>query len=266
MSVRDPALSVIETASEDVFLGDALTVRQPRNGYRAGTDAVLLAAWIGPESAGKGPILDVGSGVGVVGLCAAARCPDAKVLLVEREPDLAVLARHNIKRNGLEMRVSVVEADIARSSDALLHSGIASETFPIVLANPPYHQEGRSTAAPSPLKAASHQMAQDALDTWGRFMCRMAAPGGRVAMIHKAEALPQILSVFEGRFGGINVLPIYPRADASAIRVIVSGIKGSRAPIAIKPALVLHGPEQAFLPEIEAVFRHGAALPSRFGG
>lgn len=266
MKVSEPDLSIVERASEDLFLGDALTVRQPRNGYRAGTDAVLLAAWINPETAGKGPVLDVGSGVGVVGLCVAARCPNARVLLVEREPDLAVLARHNIERNGLEMRVSVVEADIARSSDALLRSGIASETFPIVLANPPYHEEGRSTAAPSPLKAAAHQMAPDALDTWARFMNRMALPGGRVAMIHKAEALPQILSVFEGRFGGINVLPVYARAGTPAIRVIVSGIKGSRAPMSIKPALVLHGPEQAFLPEIEAVFRHGAALPARFGG
>lgn len=266
MQVSDPEQSIIETASEDLFLGEALTVRQPRNGYRAGTDAVLLASWLSPETAGKGPVLDVGAGVGVVGLCVAARCPDTEVLLVEREPELAVLARHNVERNGLKMRVSVVETDIARSSDALSRSGIASESFPIVLANPPYHQEGRSTAAPSPLKAVSHQMAEDALETWARFMTRMAAPGGRVAMIHKAEALPRILSVFEGRFGGIGVLPIYPRAGASAIRVIVSGIKGSRAPITVKPPLVLHGPEQAFLPEIEAIFRHGAALPAQYGG
>lgn len=266
MRANEPDQPVIDASTEDLFLGEALTVRQPRNGYRAGTDAVLLAALLSPETAGNGPVLDVGAGVGVVGLCVAARCPNAKVLLVEREPELAVLARHNIERNGLAMRVSVVEADIARSSDALFRSGIASESFPIVLANPPYHQEGRSTAAPSPLKAASHQMAESALETWARFMTRMAMPGGRVAMIHKAEALPQILSVFEGRFGGIGVLPIYPRAGAAAIRVIVTGIKGSRAPITIKPPLILHGPGQAFRPEIEAVFRHGAALPAQFGG
>ena len=96
MRVNEPGQPVIEAATEDFFLSETLAVRQPRNGYRAGTDAVLLAALLSPETAGKGPILDVGAGVGVVGLCVAARCPDAKVLLVEREPDLAVLARHNI--------------------------------------------------------------------------------------------------------------------------------------------------------------------------
>ncbi len=51
-----------------------------------------------------------------------------------------------------------------------------------------------------------------------------------------------------------------------AIGVIVSGIKGSRAPASIDPGLVLHGPDQAFLPEIEAVFRYGAALPRKIRG
>jgi FkbM family methyltransferase len=266
MNALEPGQSALETSSEDLFLGEALVVRQPRNGYRAGTDAVLLAASIGPESVGTGPILDVGSGVGVVGLCVAARCPRASVVLLEREPNLVALARHNIERNGLAMRVSVVQADIARASGALDEAGIASETFAIVLANPPYHEEGRSTAAESRLKAAAHQMPQDALETWARFMNRMAAPGGQVAMIHKTEALPRILAAFDGRFGGISVLPIHARAAESAIRVIVTGIKGSRAPISIKPGLILHGPDQAFLPEIEAVFRYGAALPSKFGG
>lgn len=251
-----------DPVTEDLFLGDALSVVQPRSGYRAGTDAVLLAATLEPNSAHGGPVLDVGSGVGVVGLCVAARCPGTKVVLFEREPQLAELARLNVEKNGLAMRVSVVEGDLARASGALDLAGIPSETFAHVLANPPYHEEGRSTAAGNQLRAASHQMAPDALDTWARFMNRMAAPGGRAAMIHKAEALPRILSAFATRFGAISVLPIHARSSEPAIRVIVSGIKGSRAPISIKPGIVLHGPDQAFRPEIEAVFRHGAALPT----
>ena len=168
MNAHEPDQSVLDTSSEDLFLGDALVVRQPRNGYRAGTDAVLLAASIGPESVGIGPVLDVGSGVGVVGLCVAARCPRASVVLLEREPNLVALARHNIGHNGLAMRVSVVQADIARASGAHDKAGTASESFAIVLANPPYHEEGRITAAGSRLKAAAHQMPQDAWETWAR--------------------------------------------------------------------------------------------------
>ena len=103
-------------------------------------------------------------------------------------------------------------------------------------------------------------MSGDALDAWTRFLCRMAAPAGRVVMIHKADALPRILSAFEGRFGALCVLPIHPRAGEEAIRVLVTGVKGSKAPLSIRPGLLLHGEGQAFTPEVEAVFRNGAPL------
>jgi FkbM family methyltransferase len=266
MNAHEPDQQFTGAASDDLFLGDALIIRQPRVGYRAGTDAVLLAATLAPEIVGEKTVLDVGSGVGVVGLCVAARCPGAKVILLEREPKLAALARYNVDSNNLSMRASVVETDIARATGALEAAGIASESFSFVLANPPYHDEGRSTAAEDHLRAASHQMPQDALDLWARFLNRMATPGGRAAMIHKSEALPRILSAFEGRFGGISVLPIHARADEPAIRVIVTGIKGSRAPLSILAGVTLHGPDHAFLPEIEDVFRRGAALRPKIGG
>jgi tRNA1(Val) A37 N6-methylase TrmN6 len=264
MKAVEAARPPLSSTTDDLFLGGALTVRQPRSGYRAGTDAVLLAALITPEALGTGAVLDIGAGVGVIGLCVGRRCPEARAVLLERDPYLVALARDNIDRNGLSARMSVVEADLARATAALENAGIRSESFPVVLANPPYHDDGRSTAAESALKAVSHQMPEDGLEVWARFMCRMAAPGGRAVMIHKADALPRILAAFEGRFGSIGVLPIYARAGEPAIRVIVEGVKGSRAPVFIKPGLVLHGPEQNFVPEIEAIFRHGAALPAQY--
>ena len=94
--------------TDDFFLGDRLRVRQPAKGYRAGIDAVLLAATA--EAGGR--ILDVGAGCGVVGLCAAARLPEARVVFVESEPALCALARENVAANVMAARVSVVEADI----------------------------------------------------------------------------------------------------------------------------------------------------------
>ena len=79
-------------------------------------------------------------------------------------------------------------------------------------------------------------------------------------MVHKAEALPQILAAFDGRFGNIRVRPIYPRLNAPAIRVLVEGTKGSRAPMSVSPPFVLHGDGHGFTPEAEAILRHGAGL------
>lgn len=246
--------------TDDIFLGGRLIMRQPVAGYRAGTDAVLLAACV-REDATVGPILDVGAGVGTVALCIASRLPAARVVLIEREPALAALARRNIERNGFASRARVIETDLARASAALDEAGVRSETFSCVVANPPFHDEGAGTAARSDLKATSHQMPRDDLDAWLRFLNRMSRPGGEAILIHKVDALTRILDAFEGRFGAVRVRPIQSRANDDAGRVIVSGIKGSRAPLSLAPPLILHTDGHAFRPEIEAIFRHGAALP-----
>lgn len=248
--------------SDDIFLGGKLRILQPRRGYRAGTDAVLLAATVGVQATLSGPVLDVGAGVGVVGLCVAARISEARVVLIEREHILASLSAENARRNGLSDRVLSITGDIQHATEPLFAAGVQSDSFGVVLANPPFHDEHRNSVAENELRARAHLMPENALEDWARFMCRMAAPGGRAAMIHKADVLPRILAAFEGRFGAISILPIYSREGGPAIRIIVEGQKGSRAPMSIKPALILHGPGQAFRPEVEAVFRHGAALPA----
>lgn len=248
--------------TEDFFLGDRVIIRQPIKGYRAGIDAVLLAACAqsGEGRPGEGPLLDIGCGAGTVGLCAAVRCPDLRVVLVERQGELADLARGNVALNHIDSRVSIVEADIGEPLSGEAAKVLKADTFAHVLANPPFHDEGSGTASLWPLKAVSHAMTADALETWVRFMARMTIPGGRATMIHKTEALPRILAAFENRFGGIAVLPVYPRPGAAAIRVIVDGIKGSRAPLLLKPGLILHGDGNAFRPEVDAILRNGAAL------
>ena len=245
------------SATEDAFLGGALSILQPKGGYRAGLDAVLLAASV-PQDARA--VLDVGAGVGVVGLAVARRLADARVTMIEREPELAALARANIARNGLGQRVSLIEADILKLPREDPGVGAADETFDHVLANPPYHVEGRGTAATDPAKAGSHAMAPGDLDRWVRCMVRMARPGGAATLIHRADALGDILTALAGRFGGAIVLPIHPREGEPASRVLVQARKGSRAPLQLSAGLVLHNADHSFRRDVDAILRHGAAL------
>lgn len=246
--------------TDDAFLGGQLHILQPRSGYRAGIDAVLLAAVVPRRGDRPLRLLDVGAGVGTVGLSSARRIPAAHVVLLEREPRMAALARDNATRNGLDDRVHVVEADALAPAAALASLGIAVDSFDFVLANPPFHTEGRGTPAPARIKAAAHAMPEPALDRWVRAMARHAAPGGTAVMLHKADALDDVLSAFASRFGALRILPVHPRTGCPAIRVIVSGVKGSRAPLAICPGFVLHDDGNGFTPAAQAVLRQGAGL------
>lgn len=250
--------------TDDAFLGGKLAILQPEAGYRAGLDAVLLAAAT-PIAAGKAVrVLDAGAGVGVVGLCIAARLPDAAVTLVEREPTLADLASRNAERNGLADRVKVIVADVGAGGRALhdggSQAGLAPGAFDHVVANPPYYAVGAGTASAHRIRAGAHQMAKGDLDRWGAFLATAARSDGTVTLIHRADALAAVLAALEGRFGGISVLPVHPRAGEPAHRIIVTGVKGSRAPLVIKAGLVLHDADGRYLPAVEVVLRDGAPL------
>ncbi len=243
--------------TDDAFLGGALQILQPRAGYRAGLDAVMLAAAV-PEAARA--VLDVGAGVGTAGLCLARRAPATRVTLLEKEPQLAALAEENVRRNDLATRVSVVAGAVGLPATEARGLGLGEEGFAQVMANPPYHDMDAGTLAPDTLKSGAHAMADGELERWARFMARMAAPGGGVTIIHKAEALPQLLAALEGRFGALKVLPLYPRVGTAAHRVIVQGVKGSRGPLTLLPGFVLHTADGRFAPAAQDILRGGAPL------
>ena len=246
--------------SDDAFLGGALRVLQPKEGYRAGIDAVLLAAAAPAEAGRDQRVLDIGAGVGVVGLSVARRVAQASVILVERERVLADLARANIERNDLGTRVRVIVADVSRRLDDLPELRPDAESFDHVLANPPYNAQGAGTVSVEALKAAANAMPGGNLARWARFMAAMTKPGGSATIIHRADAVGEVLSALAGRFGAAVVFPLYPRAGKSAIRVLVQATKGSNAPLELRPGLVLHKSDNSFTPEAEAILRGGAAL------
>lgn len=247
--------------SDDAFLGGRLMLLQPRHGYRAGIDAVLLAAAIEVTDVATANLLDLGAGVGTVGLCAARRIGTLRVTLMEREPELCAIAAENIERNGLEARVRCVRAAVGTPSSQLAAAGLVDESFTHVVTNPPFMAPGTGTNSQSRLKAASHGL-QDgqSLDDWARFAARMLRPEGSLILIHKADALFEVLSSLERRFGATTVLPLHPRPGEPANRVIIKAIKGRRSRLTLMPGLTLHGDGNSFTPHLESVLRHAAPL------
>lgn len=262
MTTRPDAEVGLEDVTEDAFLGGALSILQPRKGYRAGIDAVLLAAAVPVGTNRVERVLDAGAGAGVVGLCIARRVATAQVTLVEKDPFLVELARANVARNNLEERVTVVAADVTGPAADLAAAGLKPDSFEHVVANPPYHVEGQGRRPRHAIKATAHAMPAGSLARWVQFLTRVAAPQGTLTMIHRPDALPELLRLLDGRFGALEILPLHPRQGEPAVRIILRGRKGSRAPLVLKSGLVLHEEDgNRFQPDIARVLRDGAALP-----
>ena len=250
-------LGMISETTRDAFLDGRIHARQPAKGFRSGLDAVFLAAAC-PAEAGES-MLEAGCGAGVASLCLLARVPGTGVTGVEADPALAGLARQNALENGFGERFQAVAADVAAPWSSL-EGQLRREGYDHVIANPPYHVLGRGRPSKDGRNARSRAMPEGGLEAWLRFLAAAAKPGGTAAVIHTAEALAPLLAAFEGRFGGLQVIPLHPRAGEPAIRVIVRGTKGSRAPLGIAAGIVLHEADGSPTPAARAALRDAAKL------
>ncbi|AWN38757.1 tRNA1(Val) (adenine(37)-N6)-methyltransferase [Methylobacterium radiodurans] len=241
------------SAEPDSLFGGRLRLFQPARGaHRAGTDAVLLARLLDPGPEAR--VCDLGAGSGAVGL--AYGLAGARVTLVEREPEMAALARRNALLN--RIAATIVETDLLAPAASRQAAGLEPESQDAVVTNPPFFESGSRPAhrpSPNALRAAAHSFGPGDLDGWIRACAWILRPGGQLGLIHRADALPACLAALDRRFGGISVRPVHARADRPAIRVLIRALKGSRAPLDLLPPLVLQSANGAATPESAAL--HG---------
>jgi tRNA1(Val) A37 N6-methylase TrmN6 len=237
--------------SEDALLGGRVRLLQPRRGHRAGTDAVLLAAAAGVE-AGE-TIIDLGSASGAVGLMVAMRAPGARLIFVERDESLVTLCRRNISLNELGDRARAVAADVFAPRAERIAAGLAPEQADVVVSNPPFFEGEGARPSPDAARRAAHHMAGGTLVGWIETAADLLRPRGRLVMIHRADALATCLAALARRFGTIRVTPVQAHAGSDSVRVLLSAVKGGKAPLSLAAAFVLHGADGRFTEAVAAM-------------
>ena len=248
--------------TDDAFLGGRINVLQPEKGYRAGIDAVFLAASI-PIKPGQ-TALEAGLGVGVASLCVAARVPEVHITGVEVAPRYAIVAEENIKRNGFGANLQVINGDIKEATRKDLTQWPPAASFNHVYANPPFFDEDKVRQSPISLRNAARSFGPEDLEKWVKVMAALAVPRGSVTIVHRADSLGRLLSAFtDCNIGGIHVAPLYAREGSPASRVIVQGIKGSKAPMQLLRGVVLHDQANGFTAPASSILRQGASFALR---
>lgn len=244
--------------SHDAFLCGRLHLWQPRKGYRAATDPVLLAAAC-PASPGQS-VLDLGCGAGAAALCLATRVPGLVLAGLEVQEDFADLASRNAAENAIAMQVET--GDLTQMPKPLRRS------FDQVIANPPYYAFG---GTPSPLASRAQAMqVETPLADWVHAAARRLHPGGLLTMILGADAMPAVLAALPPRMGSITVLPLAPRENRPATRILLRARKAGRAQFRLLAPLILHrgpahdGDRENYTDRANDILRNGAALSAEF--
>lgn len=180
-----PGAATSPDVADDESL-DALSghfrIFQLRGGHRFSTDD-LLTAWYGTTwvpSAGR--VLDLGSGIGSVGMIAAWRLQGATFVTIEAQEESVALARRSSAYNGLTARYEIRHADFRGP-----HALGGDERFDLVLGSPPYFPIGTGIEGDHPQKVACRFELRGDIADYARVAAAHLAPGGLFACVFPEE-------------------------------------------------------------------------------
>lgn len=237
----------------DDFLGGKIRLCQPAKGYRAGLDAILLAAFVKAKDQAK--ILDVGAGVGAVSLSMAYHLPNTFITALEIQHDLVKLAHQNTLLNGFGDRVVPLEGDLFSSS-----ANIVPNSFDCVVTNPPYFDYGDSAKGRDALKADSRHLKTISIVEWVKACLRYVKPRGYFSLIYRASELDQILCALKPIMGEVTICPLWPAKGHEAKLVLVRARKGTKTGSKITAGYTLHEEDGSYTQMIENILRGNACF------
>ena len=240
--------------TRDRLLGGRVVLDQPASGLRATTDAVLLAAAVGPGPAET--VLELGCGAGAATLCLAVRALGCRIVGLEADADLAALATANAALNGAGRRVAIVAGALPGAA-----AGELDGPFDHVMTNPPYLPAGRGRQGGDAARAAAKVEGVD-LAAWLGYGLARLKPRGVLTLVQRADRLDDILAALSGPAGDIAVFPLWPdgKGVKPARRVLIRARKGVRSPLRLLPGLVLHGAGGAYTQAAQLILRDGKPL------
>jgi tRNA1Val (adenine37-N6)-methyltransferase len=125
----------------DPILGGALSVVQPRDGYRFSVDSILLARFATIRSRDR--VLELGAGCGVISMVITAIARPRETIALEIQPRMAQLTARNARDNGFP-NLHCKCADIRAA-----HISGVQGSFDLVVCNPPFHARGAGRQSPN---------------------------------------------------------------------------------------------------------------------
>ena len=223
---------------EDETLHDlqrgGLRISQKRNGFRFGTDAVLLADFSAVRPGER--IADFGTGTGVLPLLIAARSERTRFEALEIQPEIADMAQRSVQMNQMESRIRIHCADVRDAATLLGYESVER-----VVCNPPYTKQYGGMHSPVPTRALSRHEQVCPLDEIIRSAGEVIRNGGRLDVIFPSGRMLEMMDVMrKARLEPKRLRLVCAHAVDAPKLVLIEAIKNARPMLHIEPMLILY--------------------------
>ncbi len=214
--------------SYDAFLGGKFHAYQPKKGFRAGTDTILLAAAVPAQK--DDHVLEIGAGSGVGLMALATRIEGLNLYGVELLEENTERANRNL--NSMSLNGKVITENIFESRHPWLKL-----QFDHVFMNPPFYPK-KTFSSPKEQSRAEAHILQNDLKHWIEAGLKRVRAKGSLTMIFPTEGLKNILMAIPDN-NAIAIRPIQSKANSCANRVIINIKTQQKHPLRLYEPIVL---------------------------
>ncbi len=237
----------------DLLGYEGLKIIQRPDIFNFSLDSTLLASFVTINKSDK-KIIDLGTGNAPIPLFLTLRTK-AKIFGVELQTEIYDLAKRSVKLNNLEEQIEIINADARK-----IHQSLGVSTFDIVTVNPPYfpYQESSNINKNDYLTIARHEVYFN-LDEVLQTSRRLLKDGGRLAMVHRAERMMDILETFRKyQIEPKRIRFVYPKQNSTeALAILIEGImNGKKGSLKVLKPLYVYNNKGKYTTEILKIFNY----------
>lgn len=225
--------SLLEQTTEDYILG--LKICQKKEGHRLSIDPILLSSFVLPHIKKNDTVIDVGTGFGIIPLLISKRKKSAKIVGVEIQKDLVLLAEENLRINKMGKNINIIEGDFRE-----LKERFKIGKFDLVLSNPPYREPFSGRISPEKERAiARHEFYGD-MEDLVKISKYLVTAAGSVCFIYPVRRFVELLNCL--RDNGLTprrVRFVYHKKESEGELFMIESRKTGKGTLKVEKPLIL---------------------------
>lgn len=232
---------------EDLMIGSLLLI-QKQDGFRFGTDAVLLADFAKDIPSKR--TLDLCSGSGIVPILLSHKSTAEEIYGLEIQEEIHEMSQRTVELNKLENKVKLFSGDLKNCADIF-----PKRSFSLVTCNPPYMKTGSGIENENYSKYISRHEELCSLEDVISAADSMLKVGGHFCMVHRPSRLTDIMYLMRKyRIEPKRLRFVLPKADSAPSLILIDGLVRGGAELKILPPLVLYNNDGTETDELKMIY------------
>ena len=225
-----------------------LKIIQDTDGFRFGIDSVLLTEFARDIKQGS-KIVDLGTGTGILGILLSKKVMPSKIIGIEKQRDVAEMAKRSIKLNSLEDMFEIINCDI---NDLKLEKNY----YDVVVTNPPYKKSSTGIKSQNEKQRISRFETSATLDDWIRVSSNLLNTKGSFYMVYRTDRLTELIEIMRKYKLEVKKLRfVFSKVEEQSNLVLIKAVKNGNTFLKIEKPLIIYNQDNSYTDEIKNIYK-----------